>query len=661
MKQHLLTLSTLAFIALTGLAPAAMAQSTCSSTVTTVDLDATTKALTGVDIQKAIDAASGTTRIRLNGSFKVPATLSFKNKSCVSLEGLKGAATSTLVWAGPPELLGGEMINSDATHDVSVRNLTLQGRGMSLTGDTTGVANHRIEGLRIVRPLGSDSPNKPGTVYIVRFLSPGPTTITKGWTFINNVISTEWGVNPLGNTGVMGYKADKVTLTGNRFVNIDTAVHFQGISNATIARNTGTGIGRSALELQDGYTDYSETAKLVHVNKNVRITDNVFTDWHGHPKEVLGFSLANGSNYYVANNVLLFKGSTLDQCAKTPLPGGNRWGVELTLSQSRVYNNTVCGFDWGFRSAFFGVVNPSALVGPDTLLIDSNKFYNLNLSAFEMFQQVGPETWETGAEALARLTQAFEATDRRVHLLNNVVQNARIVGFAGGGGFLGCAEKDQVKVTENGKEVSYCQSVSKTGEVRRYLRLSYNLFSHLQELRIEGNQIQRQYGFFAEDVVPTVNTSYNDNRFTAIAVPPLRSSSGKRATALLNVRNNTLSLENTTSAAVTPAAAGAKRFAYTGIDASYVYSPEATGVSYPQKSFTGAVISGNKVSSNPVQVGQGTFTFDFDANSWANIQVSGNTLSNLEAGFAYWRNDWVRTGVSNNVCTNVKTPGFGCN
>lgn len=660
MKHHTLKLSGLAFIALTGLVPAAMAQSTCSTTVKTVDLDATTKALTGVDIQKAIDAASGTTRIRLNGSFKVPATLSFKNKSCISLEGLKGAATSTLVWAGPPELLGADLISSEATHDVSVRNLTLQGRGMYLVGDTTGVANHRIEGLRIVRPTGSDQPYVPGTVYIIRLLSPGPTIVTKGWTVINNVISTEWGVNPLGNTGIMGYKTDNVTMTGNRFVNIDTAMHFQGISNATIARNTGTGIGRSALELQDGWTDYSATAKIVLANKNVRITDNVFTDWHGNPKEVLGFSLANGSNYYVANNLLLFKGSTVDQCAKTPLPSGNRWGVELTLSQSRVYNNTVCGFDWGFRSAYFGVANPSALVGPDTLLIDSNKFYNLNLSAFEMFQQVGPETWETGAEALARLTQAFEATDRRVHLLNNVVQNARIVGFAGGGGFLGCADKDKVKVTENGNEVWYCQSVSKIGEVRRYLRLSYNLFSHLQELRIEGNQIQRQYGFFAEDVMPT-DASYNDNRFTAIAVPALRSSSGKRATALLSVRNNTLTLESTTSAALTPVVTGAKRFDYTGINASYVYSPEATGLSYPQKSFTGAVISGNKVSASPVQVGQGMFTFDFDANSWANIQVSGNTLSNLEVGFAYWRNDWVRTGVSNNVCTNVKTPGFGCN
>jgi hypothetical protein len=660
MNHHILKLSTLALIALTGLAPAAMAQSNCSSTVTTVDLDATTKSLTGVDIQNAIDAASGTTRIRLNGSFKVPGTLSFKNKSCISLEGLKGAATSTLVWAGPASLLGADLITSGATHDVTVRNLTLQGRGISLVGDVTGVANHRIEGLRIVRPTGSDSPDKPGPVYIVRLLPPSA-IVTKGWTFINNVISTEWGVNPLGNTGVMGYNADNVTLSGNRFVNIDTAVHFQGISNATISRNTGTGIGRSALELQDGYSDYSATAKLVLANKNVRITDNVYTDWHGNPKEVLGFSLANGSNYYVANNVLLFKGSTLDQCAKTPLPGGNRWGVELTLSQSRVYNNTVCGFDWGFRSAYFGVTNPSALVGPDTLLIDSNKFYNLNLSAFEMFAQVGPETWETAAEALARWTQAFEANDRRVHLLNNVVQNARIVAFAGGGGFMDCADKDKVKVVENGNDVWYCQSVAKTGEVRRYKRLSFNLFSHLQELRIEGNQIQRQYGFFAEDVVPSANTGYNDNHFTAIAVPPLRSSSGKRATALLSVRNNTLSLENTTSAALTPVVAGAKRFAYTGIDASFVYSPEAPGLSYPQKSFTGAVISGNKVSASPVQVGQGMFTFDFDANSWANIQVSGNTLSNLEVGFGYWRNDWVRTGISNNVCTNVKTPGFGCN
>ncbi|RZL02688.1 MAG: hypothetical protein EOP36_08120 [Rubrivivax sp.] len=626
----------------------ASAQSTCPTSVTTIDLTSTaSKPLTQVDINNKIKSATGKTVINLRGTFKISAEISIPvGINCLTLQTPALVTPAVLQWdAASPST--DVMIFAKGNHDIALRNIFLNGRNVMLMASPGGAANFTLDWVRFVNPtagkLASDGHNA-----ILRLVPSIGETSTKGWTITNSIFSTTPGLDaPYMNTAIMGYYADGVNISNNTFTNVDEGIHFQGLRNATLNTNKGTGLRRSAIEIQEGFSaDYTTT---IYKNNTLTLSGNSFTNWRQSSPNVvndvvLGFSLANATGLTVTNNKLLYLGSDLASCQSTATTAApiERWGMEFTAINSKATGNTICGFDWGIRMGFLG--SASTYTGTDTTLIDNNTLANLYFSGIDMFGVGGPNDatdpatgtfyfTETPAQAKARWASILETPTRILTITNNTISNARIAAINDGGTFVGDGS---------------IPTKMPDGSMQNFPRLPDSAMSHLAGLTIQGNKISRAHGFFPTDVTPTA-APWNDQRFTGLIVPAIRNA------AQLKVNTNTISLS------ASPAAPnGIGPFVFKGIAANMMFSVDNGQFYDLAKTFNGSVLSGNIISASPNAYGTGLTTYDIGLNSWQGISVTANKLTLLAKGIESQAGTWARPGVTGNTCTNVLVPGAGC-
>ncbi|TAK91109.1 MAG: hypothetical protein EPO09_16445 [Aquabacterium sp.] len=629
--------------ALACLMTASLAHAACPTTVNTVSLTSTSAApLTHVAINNAIANASSTatTVINLAGTFNISGQINIPvGKNCVTLQSPSATSLATLKWTAPSSNTTDFMIYGQGNHDLKLNNLILDGRDVTLVAATDGTANSTVNNVKFLNSKTTNI-NLSGANYILRLLPYSNTVGAKNWTVTNSSFSVTAGQDaPYLNTAILAYLADTVAITGNTFTNVDEGVHIQGLRNANISSNTGTGLLRSAIELQEGL---AMTPAISFYNSNITLDKNSFTSWRaGQVDGVLGISVASGNTVSVTNNTIIYQGKDLASCQATAIPAASyeRWGMEFTAVNATAKGNTFCGFDYGIRIGYLGDSNFTS--GIDKTTIDGNTIANMYISGVEMFPgdtrafgEFGQKYYldasnnriytETPAQAKARWASNFESITRQLVVNNNTFSNTRMTSFTGGDFWY------------NNSPVAG----------QSYTRVPENMSSHLASLSVSNNKISRAYGFFTTDITPTTNTPYNDRKFIALAIPAIR-----KATAL-GVTYNTISLTNSPS---TPNGA----FNYKGVQANPMLSSD-DGKNYDtSKNFNGSIISFNNISASPNPYGAGLSTFDQYEDTWLGIKVTYNTLSTLAKGIETYSN-WVRSGVTGNTCTNVLVPGPGC-
>jgi hypothetical protein len=608
----------------------ALALQSCPTTVKTVPLTSTVAVpLTHTAINTAINNASSsvTTELSLSGTFNVGDRITVPiGKNCITL---KSASTpATLKWAAPASSKQ-PLLFALGNYGITLKNLVIEGRDVALAPANNGDAYSTIDGVTFNNPTSSDTT----VLSVIRlFAAPGGVT-GKGWKISNNKF-----VLTVGNgTGIMGYLGDGVTITGNTFTNVDEAVHFQGISNAVISNNTGTGLVRSAFELQEGY---AMNPPVAFKNTTITIDRNTFTKWRSGPIDVtLGISIAGGSGVTVSNNTLITNGSSLTECQNKPLQpvAWERWGIEFTAVNSSASGNTLCGFDWGIRIGYFGTKNFTS--GTDLTTISNNTLANMYLAGIDLFPgdtsgfggygqltDNSGNVVETPLAAKSRLAGHTEAINRQLKITGNIFNNNRIVAVANGKLFL---NQSPVLINNQWTTVS---------------RVPDTLASHLSYLEISKNTINRTYGFFATDTTATA-AYYNDQRFIGLAIPAIRTAKN------LGVYYNNINLSN--------APAAGALFLFRGMEINPLIS-EDDGKNYdPAKNFIKSGILLNKVTAGTNQFGSGFYTNDLQENTWQGLALQGNTLNNLAIGIHVERN-WPRPDVVGNTCTAVAIPGPGC-
>jgi hypothetical protein len=623
----------------------ASAQSTCPTKVTTIDLTSpSSKFLTQDDINKKIAAATGTTVINLRGTFNISSAINIPvGINCLTLQTPALVTPAKLQWTGLSSSTD-LMLFAQGNHDIALRNMFLNGRNAMLVASQGGLANFTLDWIRFVNPtagkLASDGHN-----YILRLVPSANETSTKGWTITNSIFSTMPGLDaPYMNTAIMGYYADTVNISNNTFTNIDEGIHFQGLRNATLNGNTGTGLRRSAMEIQEGFAANGTT---IYKTSSVTVSGNSFTNWRrSSPNvvndEVLGFSLANGTGFTVTNNKLLYLGTDLASCQKTAITADSirRWGMEFTGINNKATGNTICGFDWGIRMGFLG--SATTYTGTDTTLIDNNTLANLYLTGIDMFFLGGPNSaidangkpyfTETPAQAKARWAGILETPTRILTITNNTITNARITAVNDGGVFMGSSD---------------FPTLMPDGSMQYIQRLPDSAMSHLAGLTIQNNKISRAYSFFPTDITPTAD-GYNDQRFTGLIVPAIRNATQ------LHVNDNVITL-------TAPPAPTNGVFRFNGITPNMMYSVDNGQFYDLAKTFNGSEFLRNAISaSSPNAYGTGLSTFVGNLDSWQGINIKSNTLSWLAKGIDSPPGA-VHTGVTGNTCTNhVTVPGEGC-
>jgi hypothetical protein len=634
----------------------ASAQSTCPTTVTTINLTSTASTpLTEVAINNKIKEATGTTTINLRGTFIISAPITIPaGIHCVTLQTSWLATPAVLQWNKSSSSTD-PMITTAGNHDIALRNIYLNGRNIILTASQDGTANFVLDWVRFVNPQSGKLVADGGN-YFLRIVPFAEGTPVKGVTITNSTFSTTPGLDgPYFSTAIMGYFADAVTISNNTFKDVDEGIHFQGLRSATLSKNTGTGLRRSAIEIQEGF---NKRDQVIYPNYGVTVSNNTFTTWRPYAadtpdwvkKVVLGFSLADGSGFTVTNNILLYLGDTLANCQKTAVTAANyeRWGMEFTGINNKASDNTICGFDWGFRIGFLG--SKSTYTGTNTTVINHNVLANLYLTGIEMFGVGGPlyatdpvtndflYYTETPAQAKARWATILETQTRNLQITNNTISNARIAGFADGGVFVGGGEF---------RDGSPYLTKLPDGSMTKYPRLPDSAASHLAGLTIQGNKITRAYGFFPTDITKTA-TGYNDQRFTGLIVPAIRNATQ------LHVNDNNITLSS-------PPAPLTGVFRFTGITPNMMYSVDNGPFYDLAKTFNGSEFLINVISaSSPNAYGTGLSTYVGNLDSWQGINIRGSKLSWLAKGVDSPPGA-VHTGVTGNFCTdNVTVPGEGC-
>lgn len=641
---------------------ASLAHANCTGTENTVSLASTTSApLTEVAINNVINNAPNPdtvgntppTVINLSGTFNISSAIKLpKDKNCIKLQSPDGTPPATLKWntASP---LKEFMIEGAGNQGITLNNLILQDRSIVFIADQHGIANTTINNVRFINPKTTDVAAS-GANYILRLLADTTTKLAKGWTVTNNtfVVAAEQD-KPYHNTAIIGYLGDTVNISGNTFTNVDEGIHYQGLRNAKINNNTGTGLLRSAIELQEGMA--IAPTKVNFSNTNITVDGNKFTNWravndsnwpagsepYNGGRIVLGLSIASGNYALINNNKLLFNGSSLSTCQNSTVArtAWERWGIELTTVNASLTNNQFCGFDYGARVGFVG--NEAGPMGVDKTTIKNNTFANLFLTGIEMFpgdinrhgRPFGqkPDSTESGVytelplDAKVRWGKILDSYNRQMIISNNVFADVRIAAFAGGGTWFDHGTGDNTGTVK-------INGVVQTG----LKRVPENFGSHLAALTITNNQISRKFGKFATDTVPT-DLSWNDQRFLGLIVPAIRIGSS------LNVSGNTISLTNSPSTPSTD-------FRFDGIFANTMLSDD-DGKNYDTaKTFNGSLIQGNTVSASPSPFGYGVRTRDAVVETWTGISVNNNTLTNLFKGI-YSEGGRVYPGVNNNTCS----------
>jgi hypothetical protein len=619
-----LNLSSLAAAsALLCLSQSALALATCPTSIKAVPLLSTATApLTHAAINDAIQNAGSTvtTEITLSGTFNIGGQITIPvGKNCITLKSVTTPAT--LKWTGPSgskEVL----LFGLGNYGITLKNLIIEGRDVALAPASNGDAYSTIDGVTFKNPTPSDT----AILDVIRLFGAPGGGIGRGWKVTNSKFDLDVG----RGTAIMGYLADGVTITGNTFTNVDEAIHFQGISNAVIQNNRGTGILRSAVELQPSYATNPTSALK---NSTILIDSNTFTDWRTSNVDiVLGISTPGGSGVTVSNNKLIIKGSTLPDCEKATFPTSRGYGIELDAVNSSITNNTLCGFGSGIMVGYFSSRDFTS--GIDTTTISKNTISNMSFIGIDMFP--GDQAYaqlsdssgniiETPLAAKARLAALTERIDRRLRITGNTFTNNRFNAI--GNGFLLFG----YKVLINGSLVDFPA-------------VPDSLVSHLSSLEISNNTISRKFGFFASDTTLT-STPYYDQRFTGMVIPAILKS------ANLWVYSNKVGLINSPAAGVV--------FYFYGMEINPLIFGGDNKNYDTSKTFINSAFFYNTITSDANQFGSGIYTNDALENTWQGLQLTSNTLTNLSVGMDV-RRSWPRSGVSGNTCTKVAIPGPGC-
>jgi hypothetical protein len=418
---------------------------------------------------------------------------------------------------------------------------------------------------------------------------------------------------------VIAYSIKKLTFKGNKFLGVKGGWHSFGLQTATISGNSGQKLYSNAFELQEGEN---------FANKDITIDGNKFYDWRQFgASNRFGFSLAGGTNYVVTNNELVAYGATLKDCIqRTDIPiNENSWGVEFTAQNSLFKLNKLCGFGWGLAA---GHNSRADFVGPSTVTIANNSFYNMADSGITLWAAVGvgyeqkrfaPDGKTTydvfpPPQEIERRWIAEQRSKNIQYVISwNTIVNPRNAGI---NGFNGMIDPEWV-ITPDGHVTQEwypdANNNPQSSPDRRFQRHAINGITYLSKLQIDNNTISRANGAFSSDTSLT--------QFRALDLVPIL------------VPKNLVVSANTLSVSGPKIGTGEQ---YKGVVLSYVALPDPirpgtgeTSILLSTTNFSGSTVGKLKISASGVKQGIG-LTFDSHlADAAAGLTQTGNVFTNL--------------------------------
>lgn len=270
----------------------------------------------GRHIQQAVRRAGPGGVVQLSGDYRVDQTIELLDGTLLcSNDG------ATLTW--PDRERPGMMISALRASAVQIRNLVLDGRGISVKG-----RGHAIEG-NLIRNVQQDSPldSRWGERHGIFIVDEADDLVIR-----HNVFTQ------IHDTAVIGFNVNRTLIANNSFVDLNEGVHLFSVSNTQIKDNTGSRLRSMSIEIQG-----DNRPGLV-------IENNRFKNWHPqHIDKTYTMSVVSGIGAIVRGNVI----------EGTP---GMWAGLEVGGEGAQIINNTLSDADLVIAVAPDAVIRGNKLV-----------------------------------------------------------------------------------------------------------------------------------------------------------------------------------------------------------------------------------------------------------------------------------------------------------